>query len=220
MKIYLKYIFNDPDRHGNERVYVRRDAPPRSHQRTGNAGLDVGATGRARSFEAPHEQSRINGRIIVPGSLAALAAKYFASIGFSAAQRKVATQPSQHHRDLLRETLPQTVRSVIPRKLFNASHMRWLMECEEPIWMALPTTAASIYRPMFAWAVQQSPPLITRNAARDVRVTAKKTDGFYTWTDDDVPTFEASHPIGSKARLALALLMYTGRGDRRGPYRP
>src|SRR5215831_11768372 len=40
-------------------------------------------------------------------------------------------------------------------------------------------------------------------------------DGFHTWTDDEIEQFEARHPIGSKPRLALALLFYTAqrRGD-------
>jgi integrase len=35
--------------------------------------------------------------------------------------------------------------------------------------------------------------------------------GFYTWTVEDVQQFEAKHPIGTKARLALGLLMFTGQ---------
>jgi integrase len=43
----------------------------------------------------------------------------------------------------------------------------------------------------------------------------KDAGGFQSWTDDDVAAFEMRHPVGSKARLALALLLYTGqrRGD-------
>jgi integrase len=41
------------------------------------------------------------------------------------------------------------------------------------------------------------------------------------WTLDEIAAFEAYHPIGSKARLALALMLFTGcrRGDvvRLGP---
>jgi hypothetical protein len=33
---------------------------------------------------------------------------------------------------------------------------------------------------------------------------------FHNWTIDEVHQFERKHPIGSKARLALALLLYTG----------
>jgi integrase len=37
-----------------------------------------------------------------------------------------------------------------------------------------------------------------------------KSDGFHTWTEDEIARFEAVHPVGSKARLAMALALYTG----------
>ena len=52
------------------------------------------------------------------------------------------------------------------------------------------------------------------------RVKARST-GYRTWSEQDIERFEARHPIGTKARLAFALLLYTGqrRGDvlRMGP---
>src|SRR5215813_11706161 len=38
-----------------------------------------------------------------------------------------------------------------------------------------------------------------------------KGDGFHTWTEDEIAQFEAHHPIGTKPRLALALLLYTAQ---------
>jgi integrase len=38
-----------------------------------------------------------------------------------------------------------------------------------------------------------------------------KTEGYRTWTEDDIAAFEAVHPIGTLPRLALALLLYTGQ---------
>jgi integrase len=48
-----------------------------------------------------------------------------------------------------------------------------------------------------------------------VKNTKAKTDGFRTWDESDIAKFEVRHPIGSKERLALALLLYTvqRRGD-------
>jgi integrase len=42
-----------------------------------------------------------------------------------------------------------------------------------------------------------------------------KTEGYRTWSEDDIAAFEAAHPIGTLPRLAMALLVYTGqrRGD-------
>src|SRR6516225_10424982 len=49
----------------------------------------------------------------------------------------------------------------------------------------------------------------------NIKLASVKSDGFHTWTDDEIAQFEAHHPIGSKPRLALALLFYTAqrRGD-------
>jgi len=40
-------------------------------------------------------------------------------------------------------------------------------------------------------------------------------EGFHTWTDDEIERFERRWPIGTRQRLALDLLLYTGlrRGD-------
>lgn len=48
-----------------------------------------------------------------------------------------------------------------------------------------------------------------------VKGFSKKTDGFHTWTEDEIAAYETRHPIGTKARLAMALMLYTGqrRGD-------
>ena len=43
----------------------------------------------------------------------------------------------------------------------------------------------------------------------NIKLASVKSDGFHTWTDDEIEQFEAHHPIGSKPRLALALLLYT-----------
>jgi integrase len=66
---------------------------------------------------------------------------------------------------------------------------------------------------MFGWAIENG--MMATNPARDVRHISYASDGFHTWTVDEVGQFEARHPIGTKARLALALLLYLGvrRGD-------
>lgn len=62
---------------------------------------------------------------------------------------------------------------------------------------------------VFKWAVEVEH--CERNPAREVPKFKTVTDGFHTWTLEEVVQFEAKHPIGSTARLALALLLYTGQ---------
>jgi integrase len=38
-----------------------------------------------------------------------------------------------------------------------------------------------------------------------------KTDGYLTWSEENIRQFEERHPIGTRARLALALLLYTAQ---------
>ena len=49
------------------------------------------------------------------------------------------------------------------------------------------------------------------NPARDVPRVRSKSDGFHSWTEEEIEQFEARHPIGSRARLAFALLLFTGQ---------
>lgn len=53
-----------------------------------------------------------------------------------------------------------------------------------------------------------------------VELTARvkyKTDGFHTWTEEEIAQYQARHPLGTKARLALEIMLWTGqrRGDAR-----
>ncbi|MCP4328452.1 MAG: tyrosine-type recombinase/integrase, partial [Alphaproteobacteria bacterium] len=65
-------------------------------------------------------------------------------------------------------------------------------------------------RQLFGWAIDPDQELAERSPARDVPYIRTGSTGFHTWTIEEVRQFEARHPIGSKPRLALALLLYTG----------
>jgi integrase len=45
----------------------------------------------------------------------------------------------------------------------------------------------------------------------NIKLASIKGDGFHTWTEDEIAQFEAHHPIGTKPRLALALLLYSAQ---------
>ena len=68
---------------------------------------------------------------------------------------------------------------------------------------------------MFSWAIEREPSLLRSNPARDVKPKKYATQGFHSWTADEVQQFEEHHPIGTKPRLAFALMYYLGvrRGD-------
>jgi integrase len=49
------------------------------------------------------------------------------------------------------------------------------------------------------------------NPAMAVSPIKTRSEGFHTWTESEIAAFEAKHSIRSKARLALALLLYTAQ---------
>jgi integrase len=59
------------------------------------------------------------------------------------------------------------------------------------------------------WAVDEG--RIPENPALGVKREKIKTAGYPTWSEAQIARFEATHVIGTKARLAFALLLYTGQ---------
>ncbi len=53
--------------------------------------------------------------------------------------------------------------------------------------------------------------VIDDNPARNVRQYKSNSEGHHCWTEAEVEAFEARHKAGSKAHLALSLLLYTGQ---------
>jgi integrase len=64
-------------------------------------------------------------------------------------------------------------------------------------------------RQVFKFGIKKR--LAPRNPARDVEYFKSGSTGFHTWTPEEVQQFEARHLIGTKARLALALMLFTGQ---------
>jgi integrase len=57
---------------------------------------------------------------------------------------------------------------------------------------------------------------ITTNPADEAELPVTPvTTGFHSWTEDEIAQFQARHPVGSKARLAMEIALWTGlrRGD-------
>ncbi|WP_244471628.1 tyrosine-type recombinase/integrase [Methylobacterium sp. ARG-1] len=51
--------------------------------------------------------------------------------------------------------------------------------------------------------------IVEADPTRDVKRVQYVTKGHHTWTLDEVDQFERRHPVGTKPRLAFALLLYT-----------
>jgi len=65
-----------------------------------------------------------------------------------------------------------------------------------------------IMRALFEFAKDST--WVTVNPAAEIKAKAPQTEGHHTWTIEEVEQYQAKHPVGTQARLALDLMLYTG----------
>jgi integrase len=63
---------------------------------------------------------------------------------------------------------------------------------------------------MFAWGVKHRRQHVKSNPCRDAERVSYSTDGYHTWTIPEVNRYLERHPVGTKAALALGLMLFTG----------
>jgi integrase len=61
---------------------------------------------------------------------------------------------------------------------------------------------------MFSWAVENN--LAVSDPCRDTKKMKLASTGFHTWTEAEIKTFRDFWPMGSKPRLAMSLMLFTG----------
>lgn len=68
-------------------------------------------------------------------------------------------------------------------------------------------------RGLFRWALESGH--VENDPTSDVKGIVRRTQGFHAWTEEEIERFEKRWPLGTRERLALSILLYTGlrRGD-------
>lgn len=213
METELPYLERDEDRHGNPRVYVRKNG--RRIRLRDKEGTEEFVRAYSRALDelgarAPAEVvSILTGH--PKGSLGWLGALYFEKskefAGLAAASQRARRNCLE---ECFREPLSDEDREPMgncPLKHVSVRTIRMLIERKAD----LPGAAANRRKHLSAlctWAVDHDH--LPTNYARDVKAKGSSTGGFYTWTEADVAQFCERWPIGTKPRLALALLLFTG----------
>jgi integrase len=205
-KIRLSFVHEFRDRHGKVRRYVR--LPGR--KRVPLPGVP-GSSEFMQAYEAALAGEAATVRQIgesrsKPGTIAALAAMYFSSAHFRGLS--VSTQATYHgildrfrceHGDKRVATLAREhiVKMFAKKTDTPAAANNWLR----------------MVRMLMQFAISEG--IRRDDPTSGVRAIRVRTEGFYTWSEEDIAAFETRHSVGSRARLALALLLYTAqrRGD-------
>ena len=208
LKIAFPYVIADRDRHGNVRLYYWRKGRPKIRLRAdpGSAAFvaEVEAAKAASDAAAPK-----SARDIAPDSLRALCLDYFAGASFRMLDKRTARQHRLLLEDICRsKTKAGQERGSLPHALLEPRHVEQLRDEKLDLPGAANNRVKSLRR-LFKWAKAAKKPG-ARNPAAEVDYLRMRGEGFRTWTTADIERFEAAHPVGTQARLCLALLLYTG----------
>jgi integrase len=217
MDISLPYLWAGRDRRGCRVLYVRRNGKyARLKERPGSpeffaayhaacARLGVGADKPERSGRQPFPR----------GTLGWLGVQYFKSEEFKALDPK----SQKNRRGVLEECFRKPHKDDDPEPMgfcpltsLAARHIQRLRDIKVAAGLKGAANNRRKYlSAMCAWAVDGAkPPLLRSNPCRDVKRVKHVTEGFHTWSLEEIAKFEARWPVGTKPRLALALLLFTG----------
>jgi integrase len=196
-----KYVQGWVDREGRAHHYFRRAGYPR----TPLPGLPW-SPGFMAAYEmalgtAPADIGAKRNR---PGSVAHAVASYFGSTEFNALKpstreiRRVLLEKFRRdHGDKRIALLPRQFIDYMLRSMRPGAQKNWL----------------KTLRGLLQYCVAER--LCKEDVTATIKLAASDSKGFHSWTDGEIARYEAYHPVGSKARFAFALLLYTGqrRGD-------
>jgi integrase len=148
-----------------------------------------------------------------PGTMRALAVSYFQSLAF----RQMGDRTQRVYRNIIERFCDDAGKSGVkhgdlPAAGLQRVHIVKLMAARAD----KPEAANMLHkalRAMMQHAVEIG--LRADDPTREVKALRVKSDGFHSWSDTEIARFEAHHPVGTLARLAFALGLYTGqrRGD-------
>ena len=208
----------DTDRHGNVRIYYRAKGSPKVRLR---------GTPWTPEFMAEYETA--NGEAapskktgIATGTWRWLCVRYFTEC---ADYKRLDDRTQRVRRAILESTFDEPIAPSSPR-LFRDIPLSLMtpdaVEVLRDRKLATPEAANSrlkAMRQVFKWGMKKKwadgKPYARSNPAREVSYFKSGSTGFHTWNIEEVRRYEEKHEIGTKARLALALLLFTGqrRGD-------
>jgi integrase len=198
----LKYVQQWLDRRsGKSRYYFRRPGFPR---------MPLPGSPFSEEFEAAYREAMAGqpapvtgGREILPGTFNALAVSYLASASF----RSLAKSTQSIYRNIIDRLRIENGDSPVAKLERRHIVARMAERADKP-------ESANVLRKVLRATMQHAIEIGMRNddPTRDVRaIPSKSDDGFHSWTDDEIAQFEARHAIGTRARLAQTLLLYTGQ---------
>jgi integrase/recombinase XerD len=199
--IRFKYLVEDRDRHGNVRLYVRIRGRRKVRIRA-PFGTDE-FVAEYNAAVSDHVGATRQAGEIKTGSFRHLCSLYYASATFKRLDKSTRSWRRRALDDMCAKHADKPVTRM------EARHVRALRDerSEHP---AVANIRLKALKALFAWACEEKPEIAPTNPTVGVRKIKYASDGHHSWTPEEIAQFRERHPLGTKPRLALDLLVYTG----------
>ena len=199
-----RYLLKERTRHGKTVWYVRKGNGPRIRIK-GKYGSPEFIAEYEAAVRSEATRASKNAKD-AQGSLAWLVARYRASAPWS--ELSVATR---RQRENIFRHIIRSAGTFAFTAIERGDIVFWRDERA-----ATPFAANNFLKTvcgLFRWACESQ--LLKADPTQGVKSVSAKTAGFHVWTEEEVQLFEKRWPIGTRERLALAVLLCTGlrRGD-------
>ena len=188
----LKYVQQFVDRHGHPRFYFRRPGFKRVAL-PGMPGSSEFMAAYAEALAAGEPAPPVGLRQIRPVTIDALAVSYFNSADF----RELAPSSQSAYRGIIDRLCKQDGEKPVAG--LQRRHIVIMRDrrSDQP---EAANSLLTMLRVLLKHAVDTG--LRKDNPARDVPRVRSKSDGFHSWTDEEIERFEATHPrIASRVYL-------------------
>jgi integrase len=216
MNVNFRYVQEYVDDHGTRYIYYRRG---------GGRKVRIRATPGTAEFQAAYDEARCIAEANVDGSPPKsdgkpkagtyrwLCTEYFKSLEF----RNLNPDTQRVRRNVLEATWREPWEAG-SRELFDnapiaridATALEVLRDRKLPEFPEAARSRLKNISQVFEWAKDKR--IVKRNPARDVKYPKHRPSaGFHKWEPHEVEQFWRRHPIGTKARLAVDLLLFTGQ---------
>jgi integrase len=202
-RIKLKYVEQFIDRHGKPRFYFRRAG----YKRTPLPGLP----GSAEFMEAYQaaldglgaQRAHIGAARTKPGTVNAAIAAFYTRCNSYLDNRPITQRTDRNILEAFRAK-----HGSKPIALLEQKHIENML-AEKSGKPAAQRNLLRVLRTLLAFCVKDG--LRKDNPALGIKLVSTKTTGYHTWTEEELRQFEERHPVGTKAHLALAVLLYTAQ---------
>lgn len=214
MLFKYRYLIEDRDRHGNVRIYFRR----------GRVKVRIREEIGSPAFAARYEElcAATPVKAAAPSlprseTFEGIWDAYRRSTAF--AELDASTQRTRKRliENMLDEPIyagaPETFRGF-PKTRITLSTLEILRDRKGRELPGAANDRVKALRKLFEWAAaKRSPtdkPQLASNPALGLAKLKVVTQGHHTWTSEEIEQFEARHPLGTMAHLAMSVMLYTG----------